>query len=163
MPYKTDEEIAQDLENLKMQQYIDALPEVNVGKTPEIPFRKPNYSDDTIGQAMAQTYDDIDDFKRNRALGDEHMMSVARENGDMIHEGGPSSLYEYLPGGNHFRNNVEDSYAPSGSMIQIPNEITNIVRPQHIQRQMNADRQEMEDLKRMEAYDLLKGMQAYGL
>lgn len=152
---------AQDVDNLNMQQY--ALPKVDVGKESEIPFRKPNYSDDIIGQAIAQTYDDIDDFKRNRALGDQHMMNVARENGDMVHEGGLSELYKYLPGGKQFRNNIESSYAPSGNMIQIPSQITNGPPPEYIQRQMDADRQEIEDLKRMEAYDILRGLQAYGL
>lgn len=152
------------------QAYIDAVsalasqPQVNVGEAREVPFRKPNNMEGIIGEAQRQTQADVDDFIANRYLGDQRMKDYAMENGDNIYYGGPSSAQTPFPNSDRFfRNNIEDSYAPAGYNMQIPNQVTNAINPEFIQRQMDSDRQEMEDLKRMEAIELLSGLRAYGL
>lgn len=154
----------------EQQAYIDALnalsnePQVEVGKEREVPFRKPNNDVGVIADAQRQTQADVDNFIANRYLGDQRMKDYAMENGDNIYYGGPSSAQTPFPNSDRFfRNNIEDSYAPAGYNMQIPNQVTNAINPEFIQRQMDSDRQEMEDLKQMEAKELLRGLRAYGL
>lgn len=157
-------------EKEEQQAYIDALnalsnePQVEVGKEREVPFRKPNNDVGVIADAQRQTQADVDNFIANRYLGDQRMKDYAMENGDNIYYGGPSSAQTPFPNSDRFfRNNIEDSYAPAGNVLQVPGAITRRENPDYIQRQMNSDRMEMEDLKRMEALEILRGMAARGL
>ena len=140
------------------------LPQVNVGENRNPKVVKPYYpQDDTMGAARWQTQNDVSDFKANRAPGDEQMLRWAMANGDNIHYGGPEISKGRIDDDLYFRNNIESSYVPSGDMLQVPNIITNIERPDYIQRQMDSQWQELQDLKRMEAIDELRRRAAIGI
>lgn len=161
--YKEDE---RQIDN---QSYIDALnalaqseipnteelPTVNVGNYDAPPLTKPYNGNSVMDAARWQTQADVNDFKANRALGDERWMGRAMENGDNIHYGGPEVYKDRINDNFYFRNNVEDSYVPSGEMSQVPNFITNVKNPDYIQRQMDNE-QELQDLKLMEALEQLR-------
>lgn len=157
-------------EKEERQAYIDAVselanqPQVNVGEDRQVPFRKPNNEQGVIADAQRQTQADVDNFIANRGIGDQRMKDYAMENGDNIYYGGPGSAQTPLNGRDRFfRNNIEDSYAPAGNVLQVPGAITRSENPDYIQQRMDEDRMRMEDLKRKEALEILRGMAARGL
>lgn len=168
--YKEDE---RQIDN---QSYVDALnalaqseipnteelPTVNVGNYDAPPLTKPYNGDSVMDAARWQTQADVNDFKANRALGDDQMHRWAMENGSDIYFGGPAYLYNRINGsGRMFRNGIEDSYAPSGQFENVPNEITNRADPDYIQRMREKDRQQLWNFSMQEALDALRGLPAY--
>ena len=136
----------------------DDLPKVDVNRQvkPTVQKRIPT-NNPTIAAAIAQTQNDVNDFKANRALGDREMLASAMENGYNFHFGGPNNIQTPLPvAGGFRRSTVEDNAYPTGRLGQIPNYQTNRQRPEDIQRQMEEERDRLflegiEELKKKRA------------
>ena len=142
------------------------LPEVRLGANGPIAreqaVSKPNNANNFMDYSKWLTQDDVNDFKANRYLGDREMLSQAAENGQYYPiGGGPQYLQQPImpdkTNGMYFRRKtVEDNAYPSGNYQQIPNYQTSVRNPDYIQRQMDADKQEMNVLNWMEAEDELR-------